>query len=109
MCSPCTAKPSCMEGRWIKATPAFKLSLCELFNVPPLEFDGCSDSVFRPFNQKGERYVEYLADHSQFDDLPQALFFGHLQRCYPHLFVEGGAVHGGDLQAEIASIKKIDN
>lgn len=28
-----------LEGRWVKATPAFDLALCERFGVLPLEFD----------------------------------------------------------------------
>ncbi|MDE3736115.1 transglutaminase family protein [Pseudomonas resinovorans] len=89
-----------LDGRWVKATPAFNLALCRLFDVPPLEFDGRHDSVFHPFNRQGERYMEYLADHGQFDDLPEALFFDHLASVYPHLFCEGAAFLSGDLHAE---------
>ncbi|MWV13681.1 cysteine protease [Pseudomonas sp. R-28-1W-6] len=98
-----------LDGRWVKATPAFNLALCKVFKVAPLEFDGRTDSVFHPFNQQGERYMEYLADHGQFDDLPEALFFGHLQRCYPHLFAADSAFLQGDLQAEVAAMQAIDS
>ena len=64
-----------LEGRWVKATPAFNRALCRAFDVAPLEFDGVADSVFHPFNRQGERYMEYLADHGQFADLPEELFF----------------------------------
>ena len=37
-----------LEGRWVKATPAFDRALCERFGVLPLEFDGREDSVFQP-------------------------------------------------------------
>lgn len=93
-----------IERKWVKATPAFNLALCQMFNVAPLEFDGRSDSVFHPFNAEGARYMEYLADHGQFDDLPLELFFGHLRQCYPHLFAESSAFLRGDLQAEAASM-----
>lgn len=98
-----------LDGRWVKATPAFNLALCKVFKVAPLEFDGRTDSVFHPFNQKGERYMEYLADHGQFADLPQALFFDHLQHCYPHLFAADSAFLHGDLQAEAAAMQAIDS
>lgn len=49
-----------LEGRWVKATPAFNRALCRAFDVAPLEFDGVADSVFHPFNRQGERYMEYL-------------------------------------------------
>jgi transglutaminase-like putative cysteine protease len=92
-----------LEGRWVKATPAFNLALCRMFNVAPLEFDGRNDSIFHPFNSQGERYMEYLADHGQFADLPEALFFDHLATVYPHLFEEGSAFLDGDLYAEVAA------
>lgn len=93
-----------LDGRWVKATPAFNEALCRVFKVAPLEFDGVHDSVFHPYNDKGERYMEYLVDHGQFADLPEQLFFGHLQRCYPHLFAVDAAFMSGDLQAEAAAI-----
>jgi len=92
-----------LNERWVKATPAFNLELCRLFDVAPLEFDGRTDSVFHPFNQQGERYMEYLIDHGQFADLPEELFFGHLAQCYPHLFVEGSAFLGRDLHSEVVA------
>ncbi|MNR51576.1 hypothetical protein D3C85_1712640 [compost metagenome] len=71
--------------------------------MAPLEFDGRSDSIFHPFNNQGERYMEYLADHGQFADLPEALFFDHLAAVYPHLFQEGADFLAGDLQTEAAT------
>ncbi|MDC7824766.1 transglutaminase family protein [Pseudomonas sp. BLCC-B13] len=98
-----------LEGRWVKATPAFNLALCRMFKVAPLEFDGRTDSVFHPFSAEGERYMEYLVDHGQFDDLPVELFFAHLRQCYPHLFEVDSAFLRGDLQAEVAAMKRIDS
>jgi len=96
-----------LQGRWVKATPAFNLELCQLFEVAPLEFDGRTDSVFHPFNQQGERYMEYLADHGQFADLPEALFFAHLARCYPHLFAAEAPLVMGDLHAEAGGQEEV--
>lgn len=98
-----------LEGRWVKATPAFNLALCRMFKVAPLEFDGRADSVFHPFNAEGERYMEYLVYHGQFDDLPVELFFNHLRQCYPHLFEVDSAFLRGDLQAEVAAMKRVDS
>src|SRR6267378_4153591 len=36
-----------LEGRWVKATPAFNLALCTRFRVKPLEFDGRSEGNVR--------------------------------------------------------------
>jgi transglutaminase-like putative cysteine protease len=60
-----------LEGRWVKATPAFNLSLCEKTGVLPLEFDGREDSVFHPFTADGSRHMEYLAEHGTFLDVPR--------------------------------------
>ena len=93
-----------LEGRWVKATPAFNLALCRVFKVEPLAFDGLNDSVFHPCNQQGERYMEYLQDHGQFADLPLELFFGHLAVCYPHFFNDEALSLGGDLQREAGAL-----
>jgi transglutaminase-like putative cysteine protease len=93
-----------LDGRWVKATPAFNAALCRVFKVAPLEFDGVHDSVFHPYNDKGERYMEYLHDHGQFEDLPEQLFFGHLRGCYPHLFEAGTLQLSGDMQREASVI-----
>ncbi|OYT96419.1 MAG: cysteine protease [Pseudomonas sp. PGPPP3] len=93
-----------LEGRWVKATPAFNLALCRVFKVEPLAFDGLNDSVFHPCNQQGERYMEYLQDHGQFAELPLELFFGHLAVCYPHFFNDEALSLGGDLQCEAGAL-----
>lgn len=72
-----------LDGRWVKATPAFNLSLCERFGVLPLEFDGVNDSLFQPFDQEGRRHMEYVADHGVFDDLPLAELVAAYRSAYP--------------------------
>ena len=37
-----------LDGKWVKATPAFNSSLCRRHQVPPLEFNGKTDSIFQP-------------------------------------------------------------
>ena len=59
-----------LDGTWVKATPAFNLSLCDKFGVLPLEFDGASDSVFHPFDRDGRRHMEYVADRGLYGDVP---------------------------------------
>ncbi|KAF0863714.1 transglutaminase family protein [Pseudomonas sp. LD120] len=91
-----------LQGRWVKATPAFNQRLCELFDVAPLDFDGRQDSVFHPFNRKGEQLMEYLVDHGQFADVPQAFFFAHLEKCYPHLFSASQSSLLGDMHSDLS-------
>jgi transglutaminase-like putative cysteine protease len=59
-----------IEGRWVKATPAFNLSLCTKFGVLPLEFDGRTDSLFHPFKADGSLHMEYVQDRGTFSDIP---------------------------------------
>ncbi len=59
-----------LNGIWLKATPAFNLQLCNKHKVIPLEFDGCSDSIFHPFNLEKKQFMEYIADHGTFADVP---------------------------------------
>ncbi|MGQ9857637.1 MAG: transglutaminase-like domain-containing protein [Thermodesulfobacteriota bacterium] len=61
-----------LDGRWVKATPAFNKELCERHRVPPLEFDGTQDSVFQPYNQDKRRFMEYVRFHGSFPDVPVA-------------------------------------
>ena len=59
-----------LDGRWLKVTPTFNLSLCEKFKVKPLDWDGQSDAVLHPFDMEGRRHMEYINDRGSFDDLP---------------------------------------
>lgn len=59
-----------LDGRWVKATPAFNASLCERFNVEPMAFDGRSDSLFQQSDRDGNRYMEYVHDRGRYADVP---------------------------------------
>ena len=59
-----------IDGRWVKATPAFNLALCTRFRVKPLEFDGRADSIFHPFDEDNRRHMEYVHDRGSFADVP---------------------------------------
>jgi len=59
-----------LEGRWVRATPAFNVELCQKFRIRPLEFDGRRDSVFHPFDLEGNRHMEYLVQRGEFADVP---------------------------------------
>ena len=59
-----------LNGKWIKATPAFNIQLCKRHKVIPLEFDGCRDSIFQPYNAENKQFMEYVADHGAYADIP---------------------------------------
>lgn len=78
-----------LEGRWIKATPAFNRSLCEKFGVPALEFDGVHDSVFQEADVRGNRFMEYVNDRGRYPDLPLEELCRVLEEAYPEVVVGG--------------------
>jgi transglutaminase-like putative cysteine protease len=78
-----------LNRRWIKATPAFNAELCDLHHVDPLEFDGCSDAVYQSFNRNDELYMEYLADHGTYDDVPVDTIVNAWKGAYGHRRVQG--------------------
>jgi transglutaminase-like putative cysteine protease len=59
-----------LEGKWVKATPAFNSSLCRRHKVLPLEFNGREDSLFQPYNMDNQKFMEYIKIHGTFADVP---------------------------------------
>ena len=59
-----------VNGRPVKATPAFNAALCARFGVPPLELDGVHDAMLQAHDGQGRRYMEYLRDRGLYTDLP---------------------------------------
>ena len=75
-----------LDGRWVKATPAFNLALCKRFRVKPLEFDGRQDSVFHPFDEDERRHMEYVRDRGSFADVPVQEIQTAFREAYPRLY-----------------------
>lgn len=72
-----------LEGRWVKATPAFNLSLCQRFGVHPLEFDGRQDSLFHEFDREGRRHMEYVCERGNYPDVPYEAIIADFKKTYP--------------------------
>lgn len=81
-----------LNGRWLKATPAFNRSLCERLEVDPLEFDGQTDSLFQRFDRQGGIFMEYLEEYGHFDEVPVSLMASLMRTHYPHVFGENDEV-----------------
>jgi len=75
-----------LNNKWIKATPTFNLTLCNNFNVKPLEFDGTKDSIFHPFNKSGNMHMEYVKERGTFSDLPWEVMLAEMMKSYPVYF-----------------------
>lgn len=74
-----------LDKKWVKATPAFNKSLCDKTGIKALEFDGINDSIFHEFDQTGNRHMEYLKEHGQFEDLPFQKIVEEFKEYYPQL------------------------
>jgi transglutaminase-like putative cysteine protease len=75
-----------LDGKWVKATPAFNLSLCTKFRVKPLEFDGRADSIFHPFDEDERRHMEYVRERGSYADVPAEEIKRVFQATYPKYY-----------------------
>ena len=71
-----------LEGRWVKATPAFNSELCKRHGVPPLEFNGREDSLFQAYNLENRKFMEYVAFHGVYADIPVPLIVEAWEKAY---------------------------
>jgi transglutaminase-like putative cysteine protease len=71
-----------LEGKWVKATPAFNRELCHRHRVSPLEFNGLEDSIFHAYNLDNQKFMEYLEDLGSYPDVPVALILQAWKKTY---------------------------
>lgn len=87
-----------LDGRWVKATPAFNKELTDKFRLKPLEWDGVSDSIYHPFDLSGRRHMEYLGYRGVFADIPFEEIRDAFRHYYPRMSREQEAIAlGGTL------------
>jgi transglutaminase-like putative cysteine protease len=94
-----------LEGKWVKATPAFDRRLCEKFGVRPLEFDGREDSLFHPHDVSGRRHMEYVRDRGPALDVPVGEILETFNRCYPNLTAGAPAPSATQFRQEASPIQ----
>ena len=89
-----------LNGKWVKATPVFNRTLCRLYGMAPLEFDGTADSLHHPFDLRGRRHMEFLHTHGEFADLPYDLLLDGLRAAHPRIFATADTFATGSLVAD---------
>jgi len=71
-----------LEGRWVRATPAFNAELCRKHRVEPLDFNGREDSIFQGYNSENRKFMEYLEYHGTFADIPVEEIVSEWKKAY---------------------------
>lgn len=89
-----------LGDRWLRATPVFNRTLCRLYRMDPLEFDGHSDSLHHPFDREGRQHMEFLHTHGEFTDLPYELVINGLRAAHPRMFAASDRFAAGSLVAD---------
>lgn len=73
-----------LNGRWVKLSTAFNIELCQRFGVKVLEFDAENGALMHPFDEQGQRHMEYVKERGSFADLPLQEIFDCFAEFYPH-------------------------
>ncbi len=71
-----------LHGKWVKATPAFDLGLCEKQGYIPVDFNGENDAVFHPVDRRGRKHIEYARHIGEYQDLPLDDIFNAFEKVY---------------------------
>ncbi|WP_153506384.1 transglutaminase-like domain-containing protein [Cumulibacter manganitolerans] len=71
-----------LDGRWRKASSAFNKELCERFGTKVLEFNGVDDALMHPYDESGNRHMQYINHRGDYDDLPLDDIFATFDEVY---------------------------
>ena len=88
-----------IDGKWLKATPAFNVELCDKFRLRSLEFDESEDSIYHPFDLDDRQHMEYVKYRGEFADVPLDAIAADMLRLHPDLF---GPAVAGDFEREVS-------
>ena len=71
-----------VDGRWFKVSSAFNIELCERFGTKVLDFDGTADALMHPYDEAGNRHMEYVNQRGSYSDLPLEEMFSSFAEIY---------------------------
>lgn len=78
-----------LDGKWVKAAPAFNIELCERFGVKPTEFNGRDHAVYQEFDAQNRLHMQYVKDRGTWSDFPYEEVLAAFRSFYPAtLFAE---------------------
>jgi transglutaminase-like putative cysteine protease len=78
-----------LEGKWVRATPAFNRELCHRHNVAPLEFNGREDSIFHAYNIENKPFMEYIEYLGTYGDVPVDVILDGWVKVYGTNHIQG--------------------
>jgi hypothetical protein len=87
---------------WLKVSPTFNASLCQKLGVGVLAFDGRSDALLQPHDDRGRQFMAYLTEHGLWQDVPFKPLLAEMKRLYPRLTMQGG-LRGASMDREALS------
>jgi transglutaminase-like putative cysteine protease len=101
-----------LDGKWVKATPAFNKELCRKAKVTPLEFNGREDSIFQPYNEEKKLFMEYIHDHGTYADIPVDQIVDAWKETYGHervrKWIKAFEASGGKLKRKLENEEWLD-
>ncbi|MBN1947535.1 MAG: transglutaminase domain-containing protein, partial [Bradymonadales bacterium] len=59
-----------LDGKWVKATPAFDPAAAQKAGSLLVELDGSHDAMLHPVDPEGHPYIEYVRHRGSYADLP---------------------------------------
>ena len=77
-----------IDGKWLKATPAFDLRMCEENGFIPVEFDGLHHAMLHSHDQNGDSHIEYLDPIGSYEDISVDNIIDAVTRAYGPKFLE---------------------
>lgn len=91
-----------LDGRWLYVTPVFNKMLCRLYGMAPLEFDGTADALYHPFDERGNKQMEFVGERTEYDDVDHSRILDAMTSRHPSMFADATHVHKGGSLAEEA-------
>ena len=82
-----------LNGKWVKLTPSFDIDMCRKYGILPTDFDGETDALLQPVDQRGNRHIEYIEFHGSYQDLPHQEIIEATTRGYKPGFLDTWREH----------------
>jgi len=77
-----------IEGRWLKATPAFDLRMCSENGFLPVEFDGTTHAMLHSHDLQNQPHIDYVGERGHFEDVPTEIIVETVTDAYGPKFLE---------------------